>query len=101
MRDPVEVRLLGRADGATLRAMLAMFGTAFEDVATYTARQPDDTYLEALLARDTFVAIAASSPRSAWTKTTQTPRSAASRCTASISAVATPRLRCVRATARS
>jgi aminoglycoside 3-N-acetyltransferase I len=39
--------------------MLAMFGTAFDDVPTYTARQPDDAYLAALLARDTFVAIAA------------------------------------------
>jgi aminoglycoside 3-N-acetyltransferase I len=42
-----------------MRAMLAMFGSAFGDVTTYTARQPDDRYLEALLARDTFVAIAA------------------------------------------
>ena len=51
--------MLGSADVASMRAMLAMFGAAFGDVATYTARQPDDRYLEALLARDTFVAIAA------------------------------------------
>ena len=25
--------------------MLSMFGSAFDDVATYTARQPDDAYL--------------------------------------------------------
>src|SRR4029079_8456738 len=49
----------GSADVASMRAMLAMFGAAFGDVATYTARQPDDDYLERLLARDTFVAIAA------------------------------------------
>ena len=59
MPGPVEVRVLGSADVASMRAMLAMFGTAFGDVTTYTARQPDDRYLEALLARDTFVAIAA------------------------------------------
>jgi aminoglycoside 3-N-acetyltransferase I len=59
MPGPVEVRVLGSADVASMRAMLAMFGAAFGDVATYTARQPDDRYLEALLARDTFVAIAA------------------------------------------
>ena len=51
--------MLGSADVASMRAMLAMFGTAFGDVETYTARQPDDRYLKALLARDTFVAIAA------------------------------------------
>lgn len=56
---PFEVRVLASGDAASLRAMLAMFGAAFGEVATYTAHQPDDTYLEALLARDTFVAIAA------------------------------------------
>ena len=59
MRAPVEVRTLGSGDVASMRAMLAMFGTAFGNVTTYTARQPDDAYLAALLARDTFVAIAA------------------------------------------
>ena len=59
MQDPVEVRVLGSGDVASLRALLAVFGSAFGDVATYTARQPDDAYLDALLARDTFVAIAA------------------------------------------
>jgi aminoglycoside 3-N-acetyltransferase I len=54
-----QVRVLGADDVASLRAMLALFGTAFDDVPTYTARQPDDAYLRALLARDTFVAIAA------------------------------------------
>jgi len=59
MDDSIEVRVLDRSDVASLRAMLAVFGTAFSDVETYTARQPDDRYLESLLARDTFVAIAA------------------------------------------
>jgi ribosomal protein S18 acetylase RimI-like enzyme len=39
--------------------MLGMFGTAFKDVATYTGRQPDDSYLSALLSRPDFIAIAA------------------------------------------
>lgn len=39
--------------------MLAMFGRAFGDVPTYTADQPDDRYLQRLLASPTFVAVAA------------------------------------------
>ena len=39
--------------------MLSVFGRAFGEVSTYSARQPDDRYLSALLSRDTFVAIAA------------------------------------------
>jgi aminoglycoside 3-N-acetyltransferase I len=59
MRDPVQVRALGNEDVASLRAMLSVFGRAFDEVSTYSARQPDDRYLSALLSRDTFVAIAA------------------------------------------
>ena len=39
--------------------MLATLGDAFEDRAAYADAQPDDAYLRALLARDTYVAIAA------------------------------------------
>ena len=39
--------------------MLSLLGTAFNDVETYSARQPDDTYIGRLLASDTFIAIAA------------------------------------------
>ncbi len=55
----LQVRALGAADIAPMRAMLAMFGQAFEDVPTYTAHPPDDTYLQRLLGSDTFVAVAA------------------------------------------
>jgi aminoglycoside 3-N-acetyltransferase I len=55
----MEVRALGAEDIAPMRAMLAMFGKAFEDVPTYTARQPDDAYLRSLLASDSFMAVAA------------------------------------------
>jgi aminoglycoside 3-N-acetyltransferase I len=56
---PFDVRILGTGDIAPMRAMLSMFGAAFREVATYTACQPDDAYLERLLCSDTFVAVAA------------------------------------------
>ena len=39
--------------------MLAMFGRAFEDISTYTERQPDDGYLTRLLESSTFIGVAA------------------------------------------
>jgi aminoglycoside 3-N-acetyltransferase I len=56
---PAEIRALAVDDVAVLRDMLAMFGRAFDDLPTYTAGQPDDAYLRALLASETFVAVAA------------------------------------------
>jgi len=53
------IRPLGAGDAPVLRAMLGMFGRAFEDEAHYCSRQPDDAYLAALLASETFVAVAA------------------------------------------
>jgi ribosomal protein S18 acetylase RimI-like enzyme len=60
-KKPFNVRALGAGDIAALRAMLSMFGKAFDDVETYTVRQPGDAYLQILLSSDTFVALAASS----------------------------------------
>ncbi|HED1708894.1 TPA: AAC(3)-I family aminoglycoside N-acetyltransferase [Citrobacter freundii] len=59
MEKAVEVRVLNVGDVLLMRGMLNMFGTAFEDVATYTDKQPDDAYLAALLSRRDFIAIAA------------------------------------------
>jgi len=59
MKTPFDVRALGTGDIASLRAMLSMFGAAFGEVATYSARQPDDAYLARLLSSGTFVAVAA------------------------------------------
>jgi aminoglycoside 3-N-acetyltransferase I len=59
MKKSFLVKVLDRGDVAALRAMLALFGRAFEDPGTYTARQPGDDYLARLLASDTFVAVAA------------------------------------------
>src|SRR3954453_6712812 len=42
-----------------MRETLAMFGRAFADAPTYCDRQPSDGYLKRLLARDTFIALAA------------------------------------------
>jgi aminoglycoside 3-N-acetyltransferase I len=55
----LEVRVLGAADIALMRGMLATFGRAFEDTDTYTAQQPDDAYLADLLGSRQFFAVAA------------------------------------------
>jgi len=59
MKTPFDVRVLRSGDIASLKAMLVMFGRAFHESATYTAQQPDDEYLDGLLASSTFVAVAA------------------------------------------
>jgi aminoglycoside 3-N-acetyltransferase I len=61
MSRPPSIRVLDAASLDTFRAMLAMFGSAFEDVPTYCARQPSDEYLRELLANPGFVAMAACS----------------------------------------
>lgn len=50
---------LGPDDVGAMRAMLSMFGKAFDEPDTYTGAQPDDDYLRQRLASDTFIAIAA------------------------------------------
>ncbi|MDB5678970.1 AAC(3)-I family aminoglycoside N-acetyltransferase [Sphingomonas bacterium] len=55
----VAIHRLGANDTDTIRAMLAMFGDAFEDVKAYRSAQPDDAYLARLLASETFIALAA------------------------------------------
>jgi aminoglycoside 3-N-acetyltransferase I len=59
MHPAFDILVLNGSHVAELRAMLAMFGTAFEDPATYTAHQPRDAYLRGLLSGSQFVAIAA------------------------------------------
>jgi aminoglycoside 3-N-acetyltransferase I len=55
----LEIRVLTADDVDLMRGMLHMFGVAFEDVATYTRHQPEDSYLAQLLAGKDFIAIAA------------------------------------------
>lgn len=53
------VRQLLPGDIEAFRALLALFGAAFEDMETYTEAQPDNAYLEDLLRSDTFIALIA------------------------------------------
>ena len=53
------VRLLGAGDVDALREMLALYAREFDDAPSYLGAQPDAAYLADLLARDSFVAIAA------------------------------------------
>ena len=59
MHASFDVRVLRPGSAGKLRDMLTMFGRAFADVATYTAQQPGDDYLEGLLASSTFICLAA------------------------------------------
>lgn len=59
MKHGFDLRVLSAGDIAPMRGMLRMFGTAFADVATYTANQPDDAYVAQLLSNRDFIAIAA------------------------------------------
>ena len=56
---PFEVKALGPGDLATMRSLLSLFGKAFAEPDTYTAKQPTDEYLGRLLASPTFIAMAA------------------------------------------
>lgn len=58
---PVCVRVLGASDVPAYRAMLEVFGDAFEDRATYLQHQPADEYVRGLLADGHFLAIVAES----------------------------------------
>lgn len=53
------VEQLSTADSGLFRELLSVFGEAFGAVATYTADQPGDDYLAALLAGDSFIALVA------------------------------------------
>ena len=59
MKRTFDIRVLDAGDAVALRDMLSMLGTAFDEPAVYTERQPDDAYLRSLLASDTFIAVAA------------------------------------------
>lgn len=53
------IRQVTRDDVELMRALLDMFGQAFGDVDTYSGNQPDAIYLQKLLSRDYFIALAA------------------------------------------
>jgi aminoglycoside 3-N-acetyltransferase I len=53
------VTQLGAGEIELMEAVSTMFGEAFDDLETYTARRPDAAYLRNLLASPTFIALAA------------------------------------------
>ena len=59
MSHEIDVRRLAPTDLPQMRAMLSMFGHAFDDIATYTERQPSDQYFVDLLSSSTFIALVA------------------------------------------
>ena len=59
MTREFEVRRLFAADLQVMREMLRMFGEAFDEVETFSARKPGDDYLRSLLGKEDFVALAA------------------------------------------
>lgn len=54
------IRQLAPDDVASMEALSATFGDAFDDVATYGGKRPRAGYLQRLLGSDSFIAIAAS-----------------------------------------
>ena len=59
MSAEVSIHQLTRDDHALMRALLAIFGEAFDAVETYSGNQPSAGYLQRLLASDYFIALAA------------------------------------------
>lgn len=53
------IRHLTSADEALMRALLAVFGEAFDEPDTYGGAPPSSAYLHNLLSRDHFIALAA------------------------------------------
>jgi aminoglycoside 3-N-acetyltransferase I len=60
VRDPnLHVHHLGPRDVPLVHEVLSVFGEAFEDPETYGAARPSQQYLERLLAKDSFILLAA------------------------------------------
>ncbi len=55
----IQIRHLTPADTDLLRALLQVFGDAFDETDTYSRRQPASTYLRDLLHRKIFIALVA------------------------------------------
>lgn len=55
----VNIRLLTEFDVPLMDDLLRMFGEAFDEPDTYTAKRPGDDYFRQLLSRDYFIALVA------------------------------------------
>lgn len=53
------IQQLSEADVEMLRALLHVFGNAFDEVETYSSAQPEAEYLQRLLGKDHFIALVA------------------------------------------
>lgn len=56
---PFVCKVLAPADLPLMRALMKLFGEAFDEVETYQARAPSEEYLRRLLAKPHFIAIVA------------------------------------------
>ncbi len=57
--ESITIQQLSAKDLALMEALLTTFGEAFEAVETYSASRPSHAYLQRLLSRDSFIALAA------------------------------------------
>lgn len=55
----MDIQQIAANDVSRLRALLQLFAEAFDDAESYLSQQPDDAYLQRLLAGDSFVALVA------------------------------------------
>jgi aminoglycoside 3-N-acetyltransferase I len=58
-RSSFTCKVLDTADLPLMRALMKLFGEAFNEIETYQARAPSDDYVRSLLAKPHFIAIAA------------------------------------------
>lgn len=54
-----EFKQLGSSDVSLLKGLLKVFGEAFQDLKTYQGAVPGDSYMESLLEKSHFIALAA------------------------------------------
>jgi len=59
VRMSTRIQQIAPADVEMMESLSTMFGEAFGDAESYTARRPSQDYLRRLLASDTFIALAA------------------------------------------
>ena len=59
MSTPFTIRQLSSNDVTQMEAVLTVFGTAFDEVKTYSGARPSSAYLQRLLDSDYFIALAA------------------------------------------
>jgi aminoglycoside 3-N-acetyltransferase I len=56
---PCSIRQLSSNDVVQMEAMLTVFGSAFDEMKTYTGKSPGSAYLQRLLDNEYFIALAA------------------------------------------